>query len=75
MSRQGGMDNDHDQVISVQTFDLISILPENDLPKIKPTPPLMETDISVTKRIVFDRAAISALRAISHDPSFPRKPS
>ena len=54
MSRQGGMDNDHDQVISAPTFDLISILPKNDLPKMKPTPPLMETDIRVTKRIVFD---------------------
>ena len=35
----------------------------------------MGTDNGVTKRIVFDGAKISALRAISHDPSFPRKPS
>ena len=35
----------------------------------------MGTDNGVTKRIVFDGAKISALRAISHDPIFPRQPS
>ena len=45
------------------------------LPKMKPMPRLMGTDNGVTKRIVFDGAEISALRAISHDPSFPRQPS
>ena len=73
-SRNGGID-DH-EVIS-PTFDLTSFLPENGLrlPKMKPRPPLMGTDNGVTKRIMFDGAKISALRSISHDPSFPRKPS
>ena len=73
-SRNGGID-DH-EVIS-PTFDLTSFLPANGLrlPKMKARPPLMGTDNGVTKRIVFDGAKISALRAISHDPSFPRKPS
>ena len=75
ISRQLGLINDLDQEIISPTFDLTSILPPNDLPEMKPRPPLMGTDNGVTKRIVFDGAKISALRAISHDPSFPRKPS
>ena len=74
-SRQG-MDED----VIWPTFAMAnSILPvpanDLDLPKMKPRPPLMGTDNGVTKRIVFDGSKISALRAISHDPSFPRQPS
>ena len=73
-SRNGGID-DH-EVIS-PTFDLTSFLPENGLrlAKMKPRPPLMGIANGVTKRIMFDGAKISALKAISHDPSFLWKPS
>ena len=54
---------------------MASILPANNLPKMKPMPPLIGLHNTVTKRIVFDSAEISALTAISHDPSFPRRPS
>ena len=59
------------------TFGVASILPANDLdlPKMKQMPDLMGTDNGVTKRMTFDGAKISALRAISHDPTFPRRPS
>ena len=56
-------------------FGMASILPANDLPKMKPMPALIGLDKIVTKRIVFDGAEISALRARAHDPSFPRQPS
>ena len=56
------------------TFGMASILPANDLPKMT-MPALIGLDKTVTKRIVFDGAEISALRARAHDPSFPRQPS
>ena len=73
ISRQAGIDDDHEAQVW-PTFGLTSLLQANDLPEMKPTP-VIENDNGVTKRIVFDGAKISALRAISHYPSFPRQPS
>ncbi|XP_010655003.2 stemmadenine O-acetyltransferase-like [Vitis vinifera] len=49
----------------------------NDLPMLKPRPPpkISGTNKVVTRRLVFDGAKISSLRARAHDPSFQRDPS